>query len=78
MIEAEIEADFAHAHEGILRLPHSSRLGVYMAYIYYMRLFRKIRKLPHHRVLEERVRIPNRQKAALLLGSYLRHQFNLL
>ena len=77
-IEAEIEADFAHAHEGILRLPHSSRLGVYMAYIYYMRLFRKIRKLPHHRVLEERIRIPNRQKAALLLGSYLRHQFNLL
>ena len=77
-IEAEIEADFAHAYEGILRLPPSSRLGVYMAYIYYMRLFRKIRKVPHHRVLEERIRIPNRQKAALLLGSYLRHRFNLL
>ena len=77
-IEAEIEADFAHAYQGILRLPHSSRLGVYMAYIYYMRLFRKIRHLPHHRVLEERIRIPNRQKAALLMGSYLRHQFNLL
>ena len=77
-IEAEIDADFAHAYQGILRLPHSSRLGVYMAYIYYMRLFRKIRRLPHHRVLEERIRIPNRQKAALLMGSYLRHQFNLL
>ena len=77
-IEAEIDADFAHAYQGILRLPHSSRLGVYMAYIYYMRLFRKIRRLPHHRVLEERIRIPNRQKAMLLMGSYLRHQFNLL
>ena len=30
-IEAEIEADFTHAHEGILQLPHSARLGVYMA-----------------------------------------------
>ena len=77
-IEAEIDADFAHAYQGILRLPHSSRLGVYMAYIYYMRLFRKIRRLPHHRVLEERIRIPNRQKAMLLMGSYVRHQLNLL
>lgn len=77
-IEAEIEQDFMHAYQGIIRLPSSSRLGVYMAYIYYLRLFRKIRKLSHHRVLEERIRIPNRQKAALLMGSYLRHQFNLL
>ncbi len=77
-IEAEIERDFEHALIGILKLPHSARLGVYMAYIYYTRLFRKIRRLPHHRVLQERIRIPNRQKVALLMGSYLRHQFNLL
>ena len=77
-IEAEIQADFAHAYEGILRLPKSSRLGVYMAYIYYIRLFRKIQRLPHSRILEDRIRIPNRQKAWLLMGSYVRHQFNLL
>jgi len=77
-IETEIQADFAHAYEGILRLPKSSRLGVYMAYIYYTRLFRKIQRLPHSRILEDRIRIPNRQKAWLLMGSYLRHQFNLL
>lgn len=77
-IEAEIHADFAHAYEGILRLPKSSRLGVYMAYIYYTRLFRKIQRLPHSRILEDRIRIPNRQKAWLLMGSYVRHQFNLL
>lgn len=77
-IEAEIEQDFNHALVGILQLPSSSRLGVYMAYIYYTRLFRKIRRLPHNRVLEERIRIPNQQKALLLVGSYLRHQFNLL
>ena len=77
-IEAEIHSDFAHAYEGILRLPKSSRLGVYMAYIYYVRLFRKIQRLPHSRILEDRIRIPNRQKAMLLMGSYVRHQFNLL
>lgn len=77
-IEAEIEADFAHALEGILRLPKSSRLGVYMAYVYYTRLFRKIQRMPHSRILEDRIRIPNRQKAMLLMGSYVRHQFNLL
>jgi phytoene/squalene synthetase len=77
-IEAEIEADFKHAYEGIIRLPKSSRLGVYMAYIYYMRLFKKIQRLHHSRIMEDRIRIPNRQKAALLLGSYVKHQFNLL
>lgn len=77
-IEEEIRLDFDHAYQGILRLPKSSRLGVYMAYIYYTRLFRKIQRLPHSRILEDRVRIPNRQKAALLVGSYVRHQFNLL
>ena len=77
-IEAEIDRDFAHAYQGIIRLPHSARLGVYMAYIYYTRLFRKIKRLSHQRVLQERIRIPNRQKLMLLMGSYLRHQFNLL
>ena len=77
-IEAEIDRDFANAYQGIIRLPHSARLGVYMAYIYYTRLFRKIKRLSHQRVLQERIRIPNRQKLMLLMGSYLRHQFNLL
>jgi hypothetical protein len=49
-----------------------------MAYIYYTRLFRKIQRLPHSRIMEDRIRIPNRQKAMLLMGSYVRHQFNLL
>jgi phytoene/squalene synthetase len=77
-IESEIHRDFAHAYQGIIQLPRSSRLGVYMAYIYYTRLFRKIQRLPHSRIMEDRIRIPNRQKAMLLMGSYVRHQFNLL
>ncbi len=78
VIEDEIEADFKEAYKGIIELPRSSRLGVYIAYIYYLRLFQKIRSLPSERILEERIRIPNSRKATLFVGSYLRHSLNLL
>ncbi|MDO7740257.1 MAG: phytoene/squalene synthase family protein, partial [Flavobacteriales bacterium] len=61
-----------------LQLPRSSRLGVHVAYIYYLRLFEKIRQLPSERIMEERIRIPNGRKLTLLFSSYVRHQFNLL
>ena len=61
-----------------MKLPKESRLGVYVAYVYYQRLFQKIAALPTNRIMEERVRIPNRLKATLFVGSYLRHSFNLL
>lgn len=78
VIEDEIEADFKEAYKGIIELPRSSRLGVYIAYIYYLRLFQKIRSLPSERILEERIRIPNSRKATLFVGSYLRHSLNML
>ena len=77
-IESEIESDFKAAHIGILQLPRSSRLGVHVAYIYYLRLFEKIRQLPSERIMEERIRIPNGRKLTLLFSSYVRHRFNLL
>jgi phytoene/squalene synthetase len=77
-IEAEIELDFKAGYEGILQLPKDSRLGVYVAYVYYYRLFKKIKALPPERILEERIRIPNRRKFDLFLQSYLRHSFNSL
>ena len=78
IIEDEIEADFKEAYKGIIELPRSSRLGVYIAYIYYLRLFQKIRSLPSERIMEERIRIPNSRKATLFVGSYLRHSLNML
>lgn len=78
LIEDEIEADFQEAYKGIIQLPRSCRLGVYIAYIYYLRLFQKIRSLPSERIMEERIRIPNTRKATLFVGSYLRHSFNML
>ncbi|HAY56270.1 MAG TPA: phytoene synthase, partial [Flavobacteriales bacterium] len=77
-IEDEIAEDFRDAYKGIVKLPKESRLGVYVAYVYYLRLFQKISALPSNRIMEERIRIPNRRKATLFLSSYLRHSFNLL
>ena len=51
---------------------------MYVAYVYYYRLFRKIKSLPSNRVLEERIRIPNQSKYALFVKSYVQHSFNLL
>lgn len=77
-IEKDIEKDFDAGYAGIKQLPKDARFGVYMAYKYYRRLFRKIRSMPHTQILAERVRIPNQRKYALFVGSLLRHQFNML
>lgn len=77
-IEADIEADFEAALVGIRELPKGARLGVYVAYIYYLNLFRKIKALPFDRILRERIRVRNRRKLALLTTSYLRHSFGML
>ena len=75
-IEADIEKDFEKAYQGILGLPKSARMGVYLAYIYYRRLFKKIKTLPAVRILNERVRVPDNTKIALLLSSYLKYRLN--
>ncbi len=77
-IEKNIKADFDQALIGIKRLPRSARLGVYVAYIYYLSLFEKIKNTPANLVLETRIRIANSGKAKLLAYSYLKHQLNLL
>lgn len=77
-IEADIKADFDAAYKGIIRLPEGARMGVYLAYVYYLALFEKIKQLPPQRVLQERVRVPDNQKFILLLQTYFRHSFNVL
>jgi phytoene synthase len=77
-IEEDIEKDFQAGYEGILGLPKQARFGVYVAYVYYYRLFRKIKATSSATILSERVRIPNHNKYRLLVSSYLRHSFNIL
>ena len=77
-IEQEIQHDFDEALIGIRQLPKGARFGVYIAYVYYLNLFRKIKALPFDRIMKERVRVRNRRKIALLTTSYLRHSFGML
>ncbi len=77
-IEADILSDFQLGYEGVKRLPKNARFGVYVAYKYYSNLLRKIVALPATKILNERVRIPNKQKYALFFGSYVRHSLNML
>ncbi|RYU79412.1 phytoene/squalene synthase family protein [Hymenobacter persicinus] len=73
-IEADIRADFDAGYAGIVQLPRAARLGVYLAYVYYLKLFHKIRQLPAARILGERVRVPDNTKLLLLMGSYFRYR----
>ena len=77
-IEREIEQDFADAYRGIVQLPEGARFGVYLAYMYYRKLFAKIRTVPAHRIREQRIRVSNPRKALLLARSYLSNAVGLL
>jgi phytoene/squalene synthetase len=77
-LEDDIQLDFNKGLEGIKLLPKNSRFGVYVAYIYYLKLFNKIKSLHPERIMEERISIPNSQKMVLFASSYVRHSLNLL
>ncbi len=76
-IEEDINLDFENAYEGILNLPTKARFGVYVAYKYYISLFKKIKRTTPSSILENRIRIPNYGKAYIVAKAGLRSQFNL-
>jgi 15-cis-phytoene synthase len=78
LIQADIEAEFDYAREGIKRLPENCRLGVYSAFKYYLKLFEKIKNKPACAILNNRIRVPNGEKLFVLTKSALRIGFNIL
>lgn len=70
-IEKEIGDEFAHAAIGIAQLPRSVRMGVRLAFAYYVALYRKIQRKSPGQIMSARVRIPNPVKYFILLKSYL-------
>jgi phytoene/squalene synthetase len=77
-IEMDIAADFQHAFEGILELPWKARFGVYVAYKYYLSLFKKIKRTEPSQILEQRIRIPNYHKAMIVLRAGVKNQLRLI
>jgi len=77
-IENEIEEEFAEALQGIKMLPLNSRKGVYLSFIYYRKLFKKIKGLSAEKIMTERIRIPNHHKIGLMFDSMIRHKLNVI
>jgi phytoene/squalene synthetase len=77
-IEREIQTEFDEAYIGIKELPKSSRFGVYVSYVYYTKLLRKIKRKTSKELLESRISVPNNTKVLLFAKSYVRNSMNLL
>jgi phytoene/squalene synthetase len=77
-IEEDIQKDFNHALEGIKKLPTSSKAGVYLAYVYYLNLFKKIKSSPANRLVNERIRVADTRKLLLLFITYLKTRLKLI
>jgi phytoene/squalene synthetase len=77
-IEKDIQNDFRQAYKGILQLPLKARFGVYVAYKYYLSLFKKIKKTQPARILESRIRIPAYRKAMIVVRAGVKNQLRLI
>ncbi len=77
-IEKEIDEDFKIALIGIKKLPLNARKGVYLAYVYYLTLFRKIKSTPVEKIMESRIRVSNPSKIGLMFQSMIQHELNIL
>lgn len=77
-IEKDIEAEFEQALAGIKRLPMSSRKGVYLAYIYYKKLFNKIRRVPAIKIKNSRIRVADHQKVGLMFQCLIMQRLRLV
>jgi phytoene/squalene synthetase len=76
LIEDDIQKDFEHALIGIKKLPVGCRKGVYLAYRYYTKLFKKIKHYNPEKIQSERVRINDFNKAYIMFKSFARYQLN--
>ncbi|MGB0880652.1 MAG: phytoene/squalene synthase family protein [Polaribacter sp.] len=79
IIIKEIEEDFEYAFKnGILNLPVEAKFGVYMAYRYYRKLLKKLKKVPSTQIMDTRIRISNPMKINLLARSYVKYKLNII
>ena len=77
-IISEIENDFRNAVKGIAKLPKNSKFAVYIAYRYYNKLLKKLKKTSSEKIVKNRVRIHNFQKFIVIARSYVKYQLNLI
>jgi len=74
----EIDKDFANAVKGIDKLPKNSKFAVYIAYRYYNKLLKKLKRTPSENIVKKRIRIHNLTKFIVIARSYIKYQLNLI
>ena len=74
----EIEKDFENAVKGIVKLPKNSKFAVYIAYRYYNKLLKKLKRTSSENIVKKRIRIHNHQKFLVIARSYVKYQLNLI
>jgi len=77
-ILCDIQIDFDKSLEGIRLLPKGARRGVYLAYVYYLNLYKNIRNASIEKILAERIRVSDKRKAYLYMNTMVRNTFNLV
>jgi phytoene/squalene synthetase len=78
IIEEDIQKDFDNALGGIRKLNHDARLGVYLAYSYYQKLFDKIKRTDASKILQKRYRISNFRKVLILISSLVKVRLGMI
>ena len=76
LIEADIKIDFDDAYEGIKNLPDGAKLGVYIAFVYYLELFKKIKNTPANTIAKERIRVSDSKKIVLMAQAMIKNKLN--
>ena len=78
LIIKEIEEDFKEAYVGIQKLPIESKLGVYLAYKYYLKLLKKLKATTSEQIMNERIRVSNPTKVLILMRAYTKYSLRLV
>jgi phytoene/squalene synthetase len=74
-IIADIKKDLFNGLAGIKQLPSGCRKGVYLAFLYYGELLKKITVTPASALLQKRIRVSNPHKTAIYLNSLILQNF---
>ena len=77
-IISDIEKDFSDSLTGLKKLNKDSFFGVYVAYVYYRELLKKIKKVNVSKLYSSRIRISNFKKISLICRSAIKMNLGLL
>lgn len=74
-IEEDIQNDFNLAYRGIMGLPAGAKRGVHLAYLYYLKLFKKIQNTSASKIQKTRIRVSDSVKFTLLARTLVMDSF---